>query len=66
VGFGLFSEYLFYDLGISWEYRGKNLELLYLIINHLKENMNISWEYRGNNLGKSIENKGEMWGKRSR
>ena len=40
-------------LGTSWEFRGKNLELLQLIVRVLQKDLGTSWELRGKNLGKS-------------
>jgi hypothetical protein len=48
---GLFLVCFFYDLGISWEKLGKNLELLVLVFKQLQKYLGTSWELRGNNLG---------------
>lgn len=31
-------------LGTSWEFRGKNLELLVMVFNKLQKNLGTSWE----------------------
>lgn len=42
--FRFISGCFFYDLGISWEKLGKNLELLVLVIKELQINLGTSWE----------------------